>query len=106
MKFRDLTSSLTTTTSKGRGGAYSMITHGRNSALPANLQPVTCLSQRDHVPATTLPHGRDPFDGATPVLAYQGAYYATESTDSDLRLPVLLMRAPALPTEEGGGPGD
>lgn len=83
-----------------------MITHGRNSALPANLQSVTCLSQRDHVPATTLPHARDPFDGATPVLAYQGAYYATESTDSDLRLPVLLMRAPALPTEEGGGPGD
>lgn len=83
-----------------------MITHGRNSALPANLQSVTCLSQRDHMPTTTLAHGRDPFDGATSVLAYQGAQYATESAGSDLRLPVLLGSAPALPTEEGGGPGE
>lgn len=83
-----------------------MITHGRNSGLPANLPSVTGLSQRDHMPATALPRNRVPFAGATPVLAYQGAYYATESAGSELRLPVPLMRVPALLTEEGGGPGE
>lgn len=83
-----------------------MITHGRNSGLPANFQSVTCLSQRDHMPATALPHGQEHCDGATPVFAYQGAHYATESAGSELRLPVPLVRAPALLAEDGGGPGD
>ena len=83
-----------------------MITHGRKSGLPANFQSVTCLSQRDHMPATALPHAQEHCDGATPVLAYQGAHYATESAGSELRLPVPRMRVPALPTEEGGGPGE
>lgn len=83
-----------------------MITHGRNSALPANLQSVTCPSQRDHMSATAFPHRQVPFDGATPVSASQGAYYATESAGSDLRLPVLLTQASAPLTEEGGGPGE
>jgi hypothetical protein len=82
-----------------------MITHGRNSALPANIQSVTCPSQRDHIPATALQHGHDPFDGATPVFAYQDAHYATESADSELPLPVPLTQASAVLTEEGGGPG-
>lgn len=57
------------------------------------------------MPATAFPHGQDPFDGAIPVLAYQGSHYATESAGSELPLPVPLTRAPALLTEEGGGPG-
>ena len=84
-----------------------MITHVRKSALSANFYSVTCLSQQDHTLTAALPHSRDPFDdGATSVLAYQGAHYATESAGSDLRLPVLLGSAPALPTEEGGGPSE
>lgn len=82
-----------------------MITHGRNSALPANLQSVTCLSQRDHLPATALPQAHERCDGAIPVLAYQDAHYATGSSGSELRLPVPLTRASALLTKEGGGPG-
>jgi hypothetical protein len=81
-----------------------MITHGRKSGLPANIHSVTCLSQRDHKSAAALPLLHANSDAATPVSAYQGAHYATESAGSELRLPVLLMRASALLPEEGGVP--
>ena len=42
---------VTTTTSKGRGGAYSMISQKRNSAILADVSTVSFLARPDHISA-------------------------------------------------------
>ena len=46
---------VTTTTSKGRGGAYSMISQKRNSAIPADVLSVSFLARPDHISAFATP---------------------------------------------------
>lgn len=46
---------VTTTTSKGRGGAYSMISQKRNSAILAEVFAVSFLARPDHISAFVAP---------------------------------------------------